>query len=176
MSKYVKNLVSDELASRLDGVDEALLVKVVGLDANRTVNLRRALRDKDIKLMVVKNSLALRATAGTPLAVAFEAVEGPVALVWGTEDIVSLAKEIIRLAEDSEYEGFEPRGGVMGGEPLTPEKVKEVSKWPSRSEQLSLLVGQILGSGAQLAAQICGPGGTLAGQIKQKGEEDGESA
>ncbi len=176
MSKYVKNLVSDELASRLDGVDEALLVKVVGLDANRTVNLRRALRDKDIKLMVVKNSLALRATAGTPLAAAFEAVEGPVALVWGTEDIVSLAKEIIRLAEDSEYEGFEPRGGVMGGEPLTPEKVKEVSKWPSRSEQLSLLVGQILGSGAQLAAQICGPGGTLAGQIKQKGEEDGESA
>ncbi len=175
MSKYVKNLVSDELASRLDGVDEALLVKVVGLDANRTVNLRRALRDKDIKLMVVKNSLALRATAGTPLAAAFEAVEGPVALVWGTEDIVSLAKEIIRLAEDSEYEGFEPRGGVMGGEAITPEKVKEVSKWPSRSEQLSLLVGQILGPGSQLAAQLCGPGGTLAGQIKQKGEEDGES-
>ncbi|MEE3219477.1 MAG: 50S ribosomal protein L10, partial [Planctomycetota bacterium] len=167
MSKYVKNLVSDELASRLDGVDEALLVKVVGLDANRTVNLRRALRDKDIKLMVVKNSLALRATAGTPLAAAFEAVEGPVALVWGTEDIVSLAKEIIRLAEDSEYEGFEPRGGVMGGEAITPEKVKEVSKWPSRSEQLSLLVGQILGPGSQLAAQLCGPGGTLAGQIKQ---------
>ncbi len=175
MSKYVKNLVSDELASRLDGVDEALLVKVVGLDANRTVNLRRALRDKDIKLMVVKNSLALRATAGTPLAAAFEAAEGPVALVWGTEDIVSLAKEIIRLAEDSEYEGFEPRGGVMGGEAITPEKVKEVSKWPSRSEQLSLLVGQILGPGSQLAAQLCGPGGTLAGQIKQKGEEDGES-
>jgi ribosomal protein L10 len=175
MSKFVKNLVSDELTKRLDGVDDALLVKVVGLDANRTVTLRRTLREKDIKMLVVKNSLARRATAGTALEAAFETVEGPVALVWGMEDIVSLAKEIIRLAEDTEYEGFEARGGVMGGEALTAEKVKEVSKWPSRSEQLSLLVGQILGPGAKLAAQICGPGATLASQIKQKSEEDDES-
>jgi ribosomal protein L10 len=172
MSKYVKNLISKDLASRLQGVDDALLVKVVGLDANRTMTLRRELRTKDIRLMVVRNSLARRATEGTSLAPAFQDIDGPVAVVWGGEDVVSLAKEVVRLANDKEYEGFEPRGGVMDGSPLTAEDVKQVSKWPSREEQLSVLVGQILGPGARLAAQLCGPGGAVAGQIKQKAEDE----
>jgi len=74
MSKYVKNLISEELSKRLGGVDDALLVNVIGLDSNRTVALRRELRAKDIQLVVVKNSLAQRATVGTPLAGAFENV------------------------------------------------------------------------------------------------------
>jgi ribosomal protein L10 len=175
MSKFLKNVVSDELAKRLAGVDDALLVNVVGLDANRTVKLRQELRQKNIRIMVVKNSLVRRATEGTPLAAAFAGIDGTYAVVWGAEDIVSLAKEVVRLAEDKAYEGFEARGGVMGGEQLSPEKVKEVSKWPSREEQLSLLVGQILGPGATLAAQLIGPASTLAGQIKQKSEEEGDS-
>ena len=91
------------------------------------------------------------------------------------EDFVSLAKEITRLDEDKEFEAFETRGGVMDGEKLSPERVKEISKWPSREEQLSLLSGQILGPGASLVAAVIGPGGTLASQIKQKSEEDERS-
>ena len=53
---------------------------------------------------------------------------------------------------------------------LTAEEVKEVSKWPSREEQLSLLMGQILGPGATLSAQLLGPGKLVASQVKQKGE------
>ena len=84
---------------------------------------------------------------------------------------MSLAKEVTRLNDDGEqYDKFATRGGVMDGETLTPERVKEISKWPSRTEQLSMLVGQILGPGAQLAAAIKGPGATLASQIKQKSE------
>ena len=174
MSKYVKNLISEELSKRLGGVDDALLVNVIGLDSNRTVALRRELRAKDIQLVVVKNSLAQRATVGTPLAGAFENVEGSLAVAWGSEDVVSLAKEVVRLAGEKEYEGFEPRGGVMDGATLTSDQVTEVSKWPSRPEQLSLLVGQILSPGATLAAQLNGPGGALASQISQKTDEDSE--
>ena len=74
-------------------------------------------------------------------------------------------------AREKEFPGFEARGGVMDGEALSADKVKEVSKWPNRREQLALLVGQILGPGAQLAAQIKGPGAKLASQIKKKSEE-----
>jgi large subunit ribosomal protein L10 len=167
MSKYVKNLISEELSKRLSGESECLLVNVVGLDANKTMTLRRELRSKDIQLIVVKNSLARRATTGSPLACAFEDLEGPVAVAWGSEDVVSLAKEIVRLGKDSDYEGFVPRGGVMDQVSLTPEQVREVSKWPSRTEQLSLLVGQILAPGSNLAAQLIGTGGELASQIEQ---------
>ena len=123
--------------------------------------------------MVVRKSLAQRAKEGTPLATALGDMEGSLAVCWGSEDFVSLAKEITRLSEDEEkYPQFQTRGGVMDGEQLTPERVREISKWPSREEQLSLLVGQILGPGRQLAAAIKGPGAQLASQIKQKSEGD----
>ncbi len=121
--------------------------------------------------MVVKNSLVRRATEGSVLAPAFEGAGGTIAVVWGGEDVVSLAKEVIRLANNKKYEPFAPKGGVTDGAPLSVDDVKAMSKWPSRSEQLSLLVGQILSPGANLAAQILGPGGKLTSQIKSKSQE-----
>ena len=44
MSKYVKDLVVQDLQRRLDGVDDAVLVDVIGLDANTSVLLRKQLR------------------------------------------------------------------------------------------------------------------------------------
>ena len=176
MSKYLKGLLVRDIAERLEGVQDLLVVNVVGMDANTSVELRRTLREKDIRLMVVRNRLARRAMEGTPLAPALDGIEGPVALCWGAEDFVSLTKTVVEIAKDQErFPGFETRGGVLDGQPLTPEKVKEVSTWPTRTEQLALLVGQILGPGAQLSSQLLGPGAKLASQIKKKAGDDDES-
>ena len=177
MSKYVKDLVTQQLKHKLDGVQDLLLVNVVGLSVNSATALRRSLREKDIQLMVIKNSLARRATEGTVLAPAFEGSAGTLAMVWGASDIVALTKEVVRLASDKQYEAFGPRGGVMDGAKLDAEEVRRISKWPSREEQLSLLVGQILSPGAGLASQLTAAGGALASQIHQLGEGDeGEAA
>ncbi len=171
MSKLVKNLVSNDLRKQLTGVSDALLVNVVGLDAIRTTKLRKELRAKNITLEVVKNSMARRATEGTPLAAAFQGVEGTLAIVWGGSDIVSLAKEITRLAGLKEFDKFSARGGAMDGAKLTADDVKQVSTWPSREEQLSLLVGQILSPGAKLSSQLTAIAGAVASQIKQHAED-----
>jgi ribosomal protein L10 len=174
MSKYVKSLVTEHLRRQLEHVHDALLVNVIGLDANTNSRLRAELRGKNIHVTVVKNSLAARATQGTPLAPLFEGVAGTAAICWGSEDIVSLAKEITKLIRDAKFGSFEARGGVMDGEQLTAAEVAQVSKWPSRTEQLSILLGQILSPGALLASQLNSVGGALASQIEQKGK-DGES-
>lgn len=175
MSKYVKDLLTNDLASRLDGVEECVVANVIGMDANSTSDLRKRLREKNIRIMVVKNSLARRAFAGKPLAAAFDGVGGSAAVMWGGSDFVALVKEATELNKDDEaFETFTTIGGVMDGEQLSPEKVTAVSKWPSREEQLSMLVGQLLGPGAQLAAQLIGPGGQLAGQIKSIADKDDE--
>lgn len=171
MSKAVKDLVISGLSKRLEGVNDCVLVDVIGMEANDTCALRKRLREKNISLTVVKNGLARRATEGTPLAPAFEQMEGSLAVCWGGEDFIDLVKEVTELDKGDEFEKFEARGGVMDGESLTSDKVKEISKWPNRVEQLSLLAGQILGPGSTLAAQLIGPGGTLAGQVKSKSEE-----
>jgi large subunit ribosomal protein L10 len=174
MSRYVKNMITEHLRERLANIHDALLVNVVGLDANANNRLRSELRSKDINLMVVKNSLAARATVELPLGPMFEGLTGTSAICWGAEDIVSLAKEVKRLAEDEQYSAFVARGGVMDGEKLSPEQAAEVSKWPSRPEQLSILLGQILSPQSNLASQLNAPGALLATQIEQKGEQDGE--
>ena len=173
MSKFVKELVTRDIKNRLDGIEDALLVSYVGMDANTTNELRGELADKGIQMMVVKNSLARRATAGSNLAPAFEGASGQVAVCWGGDDFVSLVKEVVRLDKDeAKYEPFTAAGGVMDGERLDADGVKAVSKWPSREEQVSMLVGQILGPGATLNAALLGPGKMLNSQIKQKGEGD----
>lgn len=174
MSKYVKDLVSKHYAQRLEGVDDALVVNVIGLDANQSVVLRKELREKNIQLLVVKNSLVKRASEGTPLAPVFEGAEGSLAIMWGSEDAISLAKEATKLQNDKNYEAFETRGGVIDGEVLSADRVREISKWPSREEQLSLLVSQILGPGANLCSQLVGPGRSLASQVKQVEEKSQE--
>jgi large subunit ribosomal protein L10 len=172
MSKFVKDLITTDLRNRLEGIDDALLVDVIGLENNKNVALRQRLRKKNIHLLVVKNSLARRATEGTKLAAAFEDAGGTLALIWGGEDIISLAKEVIKISEEKDYEKFTPKGGVMDGQALAADQVKVVSKWPSRQEQLSILSGQILSPGAKLSSQLLGAGAKLASQIKKKGEGD----
>jgi large subunit ribosomal protein L10 len=170
MSKYVKNLLTDDIRQRLQNVHDALLVNMVGLNANANTRLRKELRGKNIHVLVIKNSTAARAAEGTPLAPLFEGLGGTAALCWGAEDIVSLAKEITKLARDDKNAPFAARGGVMDGERLDAAQVERVSKWPSRTEQLSILLGQILSPGARLASQLNSVGAALASQIEQRGE------
>ncbi len=167
MSKYVKDLITGDLRKRLDGVNDALLVDVVGMPNNENVTLRRQLREKQIELLVVKNSLARRATADTPLEPAMTGVEGTVALVWGCEDVVTLAKEVMRLAGDDQFAPFAPKGGVMDGQQLSADEVKAVSKWPGRDELLSLIAGQVTGVGSDIASQLTAPAQQLASQIEK---------
>lgn len=176
MSKFVKDLVTRDIAKRLEGVEDAVLVTTVGMDANTTVKLRDQLAEKDIHMLVVKNSLARRATEGTSLAPAFEGANGQVGVCWGAADFVALVKEVVKLdKDDEEYKTFTATGGVMDGDALDGDGLKAVSKWPSREEQISLLVGQILAPGANLSGALVGPFKMLASQVKQieeKGEGD----
>jgi large subunit ribosomal protein L10 len=92
MSKQLKDMITSELKRRLEGVNDAVLVNVIGMNSLNTFQLRKELRGKNLNLLVVKSSLARRAAEGTPLAKAFDGGEGSLAVVWGGEDFVSLAK------------------------------------------------------------------------------------
>ena len=176
MSKYVKSLVSDDIKKRLQNVNDALLVNMIGMNSSSTYTLRKELRAKKINLLVVKNSMAARATAGTSLARLFEGVGGSAAICWGSEDIVALAKSITGILKTDKFPAFQPRGGVMDGEQISADQIAEVAKWHSREEELSLLVGQILSVGARLNGQLIAVGGALASQIAEKAKGGEEAA
>jgi len=168
MSKLVKNMLVDDLKKRLDQVGDLVVVSLGRLNAQKTTQLRQVLRKKKIQLQLVKNSLARRATLDTPLAPAFEQTEGMLAIAWGGEDVVDLAKELDRLSAVKDFVGLECRGGALDGARLNAADVKQVAKWPTRSEQLSILSGQISSLGAKLSGQILSVGANLASQISSR--------
>jgi ribosomal protein L10 len=171
MSKFVKKLISRDIANRLDGVNDAIVANIVGMTGNENYTIRKTLRDQGLGLMVVKRSLAAMATEGTSLRPAFDNQAGSLAVIWGGEDFVSLVRTVTKLADSGTFAKFEIKGGVMDGEALTAEQVKKVSKWPSRQEQISMLVGQILSPGATLSGQLVGPARKIAGQVKKMIED-----
>ena len=98
MSKAIKDMLVDDLKHRLHEVGDVIVVSLGRLDAQKTTQLRKQLRSKQISLQLIKNSLAKRAIAGTPLEPALVKAEGMLALAWGGEDVVDLAKELDRLS------------------------------------------------------------------------------
>lgn len=167
MSKRVKNIITSDLSKRLDGVQNALLVNVIGLEVNTSNRLRRDFAAKGIRLLVVKNSLAARATQGTPLDGLFKGLQGSCAVVWGDMEIVNLAKEIVKVSKDKAYAKFEIRGGILDGEAFAAAKAVEISTWPTREEQIALLLGQIIGVGSKLSGQLLSVGAKLASQFEK---------
>ena len=171
MSKVVKEMVMDELRTRLNGARDLLVVDVSRMDAFSANQLRLSLREKQISMLTVRNSLARRVLGDVGTALE-PVLEGPSTLVWGSEDVVALSKEIAAWADKIEH--FNIKGGVVEGSGLDTEGVKRLSKSPGRDELLSMIAGAMLGPGSQLAAAMLGPGAMLASQVKSMADKEGE--
>ena len=178
MSKFVKDLITNDLRNRLDGVEDALLVDVIGLENNKNVALRQQLRKKNIHLLVVKNSLARRATEGTPLAPAFEGARRHAG--------ADLGRRGHRLAGQGSHQNCRGQGvrqvpaqGRRHGRPAAGRRPGEGRQQVAEPPGAAQHSGRPDPSpGATLSSQLLGAGAKLASQIKKKseGEEEAEPA
>jgi len=168
MSKAVKAMMRKELAARLAGTDSLAVVDLTGVDGVSNNLLRRELRARNIRLRVVKNSIARAVFAELGLEAASALLEGPSAVVTpaepGAAEIVSIVREL--LAQKKNVPALQVRGAVMEGEVFGPQRVEQLSRYPTRSEALAQDVTLCLSPGARLAGALLGPGAVLAGVIE----------
>src|SRR3954447_25029473 len=94
MSKYVKEMMMDQLRSDLGGSQSMLILDLKGLDAVAEHQLRRDLRKKSIRLRALKNTLARRVFGEMGLDGLSNFLEGPSVAVWGGDGVAELAKEV----------------------------------------------------------------------------------
>jgi len=163
MSKPVKNLIISDYRSRIADADGAVLVSLRGMTAQENTALRAKLAEKGMRLTIVKNTLAVKATQGTPLDGIAPLLSGQVAMVYGGESVVNVAREIVALAK--EQKKIEFRGAVMENSIFSAEGVEALSKYPTRDEAISQLVGGLLGPGSKLGGLLKSTG-NIAGLIK----------
>ena len=166
MSKQVKDLITKELSGRLKELDAVAVINPRGISATKNHGIRRRLREKGLRMTVVKNNLAKRAVQDGSKLKGFEALlAGPSAGVYGQGSIAAIARLI--LDEKKNDDTIELRGVFFDGEVYVGDKgVERVSKLPTREEAIGQLVAAILGPGRKLAAALKGPGGTLGAVLK----------
>src|SRR5690606_24530489 len=81
-----KQAVVDELSAKLTGANAFYLTDFTGLNVKSITDLRRRLRNAGVEYLVVKNTLAERALAGTELPDIAAFFRGPTAVVLGPDD------------------------------------------------------------------------------------------
>ena len=173
MSKRIKEMLVTDLQQRIGDTTEILVVDSSRLDAISDNRFRLALREKDISVLTVKNSMALRALHSREITELDPILEGPSSLVYGGEDIVSLSKEIAGWVDELGSDLIAIKGGVLEGTTLSKGDVEELSRSPSREELIGQIAGLLLAPGANLAAALLGPGGKLAGQVEAIADGEG---
>jgi len=170
MSKKVKSLIEKETAVRLEGVEAVAVLNPRGIGAIANNQIRRRLREQNLRMTVVKNTMAARATANSKLKGFEKLLEGPSAIVYGQGvGIAVIARAILeekKRLEDNKGT-LELRGAFFDGEIYEGDKgLDKASKLPTREEAIGLVIGALMGPGKKLAGALKGPGGMLGGILK----------
>jgi large subunit ribosomal protein L10 len=176
MSKTVKQMEMDALKQTFHDVRDMVVLSPKGVSCAMDHELRSNLRKKNIRLMMVKNTLTRRVFRDLGLKVADDSPywAKPTWLAWGMDSAGSLGKELATVLADPKYKDkVTVKGGIAEGDVIDFEAMQRL---PTLAEALGRIVALILGPGSQLAGQIVGPGGQLAGQVKSLGEEKKEEA
>ncbi|MCC6284836.1 MAG: 50S ribosomal protein L10 [Phycisphaerales bacterium] len=164
MSKTVKGYVINDYASRVQGHENGVLLSLRGLKGIPTTKLRKDLRKKNIRIAVVRNSLARKAFAGGGLEGMLADATGQSALAFGGESVVAVARELIdalRTNPEIELKAAVLDGVIFKGKA----GVEALSRYPTRDEAIAQAVGIILGPGRTLLAAAKGPGAKVAGIV-----------
>jgi large subunit ribosomal protein L10 len=175
MSKYVKGLLQGELENRFSDVSDFLVVETKGVGGNDNNEMRGALREKGIRLSVVKNSMMRRASTAMDMADAVDLfLAGPCTVAFGGDSVVDVAKEIADWAK--KLDAVEIRGAFVDGKAVDASDAKSLAKMKSRAELQGDIVMLANSPGSNLAGALAGPGGVIAGCIESLIEKLEEAA
>lgn len=171
MSKPVKNMIKRELANRFAGISSVAIVGFSGIDSDQTYAMRGRLAEKDISLTVVKNSLAKQAFKEVGLDSAVGLLEGPCAIAYGGESVVSVVRELLDIQKKTP--NLEVKGAVLDGDIFSGDaEVKQLSNFPTRDEAIGQVVQCALSAGGNISACLLGPASQIAGILKTIEEKD----
>jgi large subunit ribosomal protein L10 len=138
-----------DIKERLETASAVFLAEYAGLSVQDQQTLRRSLKRGGAEFKVVKMTLARRAAADLDIEELDELLWGPTGIAFASEDAVMAAKALRDFAKD--HEVFTIKGGLLGRDFLSPERINELAEVESREVLLSQIVGAMQAPLAKLA-------------------------
>ncbi len=128
----------DLLSEKMKNAASFIVVNYRGLNVAEATDLRKQLRDSDVEMHVVKNTIIRRAAEAAGVEGLEDVFVGPTAIAFSEEEVVAPAKIMVEFAEEAP--ALEVKGGYMEGEVVSIETIEAVAKLPSRDGLLSMLL------------------------------------
>ena len=148
MLRADKDILIEKMSSDFQGAQHLILATFDGLSVNQANELRKKIREIGGKYYVIKNRLAKRAAAGTPVEKVSDGFAGPCSVALHPSDPVLLAKTLTGFAKNNPQ--IELLSGLLEAENvLDGAGVQQLSKLPGlqelRAQLLSAVQGQTRG-------------------------------
>lgn len=179
MPSELKRLMEKELAERYPRAMDCIVVGYTKLTGHEMTDLRRTLRERNIRMAVVKNSMAARVFAANGIGEAGKLLQGPSTLVTGQVEFPEMCKIIADCAREYR-EKLLIRGGLMCNKVLDARAVAQLASIPPlpivHAQIVSGFRAPIVGVAYAFQSLLQGLACALAGIRKQKERETPPSA
>ena len=127
-----------DLTAAFKAASTAIVVDYRGLNVPAVTELRNQLRGAKAKYKVVKNTLAIRASKGTPFEALEQQFEGTTAVAYTESDAVALAKALTTFMKGAPT--LKIKGAVVQGRAIKPAEVTDLASLPGKPELYAKLL------------------------------------
>lgn len=163
-----------ELTELFGSAQAAYVLSYQGSTCAQLTALRKELRPTGASFAIVKNTLAKIAIADTEAKDLASEFNGPVAVVWTKEDVVSPAKIIAKHSKT--VTALSVKAGVFEGKVVSKNDVEAIATLPSREELLSQLLALMNAPATRLVQMINAPATQLVRTLDAWAQELAERA
>ena len=126
---------AEELKTQLATVSTVILSTFKGITVEQDTKLRRTVQAAGGHYLVVKNTVAERAGAGTPAEALLKNLKGTNSIAYTKTDPVALAKILTKVAKD--VPAFQFRAGWVEGRVISIQEISQLASLPSKEELIS---------------------------------------
>jgi large subunit ribosomal protein L10 len=180
MSKVIKAMEMEALRTTFKGVRDLVLLSPNKLNSLGESTFRTSLRKKNIRVQVVKNTLARKVFRELELNIADDSPYWSQAtmVAWGAGSVAELSRAVESELKDAKKtplykDKVSIKGAVADGQAVT---FDQATKMPTRAEAIARVITLALSPGRRVMAQVIGPASMLAAQIKSIKDKEGAEA
>lgn len=138
LSRSQKEQMLAEYEEGVVHAPHAFLVGYQGISVPKVTELRQRIRESGGSYVVVKNRLVLRAIEGKALDQLRDQFSGPIAIAYSDSEPVALAKVLADFQKEAPV--IELRGGLLNGQRVAGDQIKEIANLPSREQLITKLL------------------------------------